>query len=302
MIGHTPDSSTRSAIFPDINLLFRTYFGIARFNFFSANSTITDAAVTTEGVNPLQIVAAVVAFTGVLYRQLFGLFTDGLLLMGCLTLWFPAKIFSSLVAAHIVELEALLDPQSLRNLIVLTEEQHIFHVHKISKNYDSLKELCKLVNDTFSLVLLLYMTEALFSYSINLNAIFLYNFWIQRARLIAYMLSFIGMLMISGDIGLQVCINNSHMQINIILQVFIFQISKLNEWVYLVNKLQQRIKHTRIRFNKNICIVDVSQWLDELSSNSVIIHGVIFVMDYATVFSVSILHTYCTIKYMMYLI
>lgn len=160
------------------------FVNIARYNFFLSNDHRNSSLKSFKEVNTVDAFIGIITFFTLLLRHLFSFFSDGLILISCLSLWYPTRKFTAMINTNIsyddIEVSATL------------------------KSYELLKSFSKQLNQVFALVLMFYLAESIFFYSISLNVIFVAGNIINKARAISFFFMLVAILFFSGDIGLQV--------------------------------------------------------------------------------------------------
>ncbi|XP_035704745.1 uncharacterized protein LOC118434715 [Folsomia candida] len=245
---------------PTVSRFWRTYLGIGRYNFFLSGAS--NFAQSSEISSPKEIAFASMALVGMIFRQFFSIFADGLVLAACATLWWSARNLAHIVRKDITLIELQMEQQKLRKNKIYFESEYVFCPENTLKEFDALRTLSSLMNKAISAIVLCYVTEALFYYSTGLNAIFLAKDWLRRVRSITFFLNMVGILFMSGDTCRQV--------------------NRMAEWISAIKK--------KSSLNLNaIPILDSDEstvLLNELKNRSISITGHIFVMDYNAVFSI----------------
>src|SRR5262249_19082425 len=115
---------------------------------------------------------ALVTCLGMVSRQLFGFYSSGFVLMFCVLLRVPAKALKEMTGKTWIE---------------------------INREYEALKKLSKLVNLAVSNVVLLYLLQAMFYNSIDLNGIFVSETLLQTVRAGIFILMCMLILYWAGD-------------------------------------------------------------------------------------------------------
>jgi len=179
--------------FKNLSWFYRRYVQTARYNFFLSNESNFTVAPTLQDISSIDTILAVVTFTGYYFRNLFAYYSDGLVLMACLTLWVPARGMSNLIRSEIIK--ASQQQQPFSKPFVMTT---------VVESYYALKQLSVVINDAMSIVVLTYILECIIYFSTHLNALLVAPDWLKRWRAGTLFANSIAVIYCSGDIGKQV--------------------------------------------------------------------------------------------------
>lgn len=159
----------------------RRYVAVARYNFFlNSRNSSDDWTPDFSEIYPHDYFLAILTFFGVYFRWQINWFADGLVLTNCLVLWVNAAGFRK-----------LLEKDEKRGGTLLSGE--------VLKNYRTLKDLADLINSTSSHVVLLFMAQALFYYSVSLNDIFTAKNYRSMIIIISFLFTAIAAFFFAGD-------------------------------------------------------------------------------------------------------
>lgn len=155
------------------------YIALGRFKFFLETSNYAIPP-SIEQLNFLDCIAAIASFICTQISAFYSYFAEGLLLMGCLTLWTAVKNFQTWVE--------LKGGTTSINLVI--------------KEYDALKEFCHLINDATSNIVFGFVLNGIMYYSSYINLIFIVeNSTSDKLSTLFYAVNFCTILFFCGDLS-----------------------------------------------------------------------------------------------------
>ncbi|OXA61630.1 hypothetical protein Fcan01_01497 [Folsomia candida] len=157
------------------------YVAEGRFKFFldKAASASVRSSRMQDSMNSLDYVVAILTLFFSIISSTSTYFAEGLLLMGCLTLWTAVIGFETFITNH----------GSQRPTSVLNE-------------YQVLKNFCRLINDAISPLVFVYILNGIVYYSNYINGVFIVdNSTSDKLSTLYFVFNFIVILYLCGDLA-----------------------------------------------------------------------------------------------------